>query len=221
MELALADLIRVAGAGQLSILIASSLVPFKLQFKRDLASLPPLHRQLYWTYGGYVVMGIITLGLISLTCADELAAGSRLARAPCASTARCFLGHPVVPPGDPRREAAPHRVVAHRRVPHAHGAVPVLHRRLRLRGAAVKWRAGSVSDGLPLSSLTLPARQEHLYALTPGLVYEEYSVLLVLGHRFGVGHGHEVAAGVVRARRELRVEQVGLPLLVRLARRVR
>jgi len=83
MDVSLADVIRVAGAGQLSILIASSLVPFKLQFKRDLASLPTLHRQLYWTYGGYVVMGIITLGVISLACADELAAGSRLARAVC------------------------------------------------------------------------------------------------------------------------------------------
>jgi hypothetical protein len=83
MYVSLADVIRVAGAGQLSILIASSLVPFKLNFKRDLAALPALHRQLYWTYGGYVVMGIITLGVISLTCADELAAGSRLARAVC------------------------------------------------------------------------------------------------------------------------------------------
>ena len=83
MEIALADLIRVSGAAQLSILVASSLVPFKLKFKQDLASLPTLHRQLYWTYGGYVVMGIITLGVISLTCADALATGSRLARAVC------------------------------------------------------------------------------------------------------------------------------------------
>jgi hypothetical protein len=83
MEMTLADVIRVAGAAQLSILIASSLVPFKLNFKRDLAALPTLHRQLYWTYGGYVVMGIVTLGVISLTCADELAGGSRLARAVC------------------------------------------------------------------------------------------------------------------------------------------
>ena len=83
MEIALADLIRVSGAAQLSILIASSLVPFKLKFKQDLASLPTLHRQLYWTYGGYVVMGIVALGVISLTCADELATGSRLARAVC------------------------------------------------------------------------------------------------------------------------------------------
>jgi len=83
MDVSLADLIRVAGAAQLSILIASSLVPFRLNFKRDLASLPPLHWQLYWTYGGYVVLGIVTLGVISLTCADELASGSQLARAVC------------------------------------------------------------------------------------------------------------------------------------------
>ena len=83
MDITLADVIRVAGAGQLSILIASSLVPFRLNFRRDLASLPTLHRQLYWTYGGYVVMGIVTLATISLACADELAAGSRLARAVC------------------------------------------------------------------------------------------------------------------------------------------
>jgi hypothetical protein len=83
MEIPLADVIRVAGVGQLCILVASSLVPFKLSFKRDLAALPTLHRQLYWTYGGYVVLGIITLGVISLICAEELAAGSRLARAFC------------------------------------------------------------------------------------------------------------------------------------------
>jgi hypothetical protein len=83
VEMSLSNVIRLAGAAQLSILIASSLVPFKLNFRHDLAVLPTLHRQLYWTYGGYVVMGIIVLGVISLTCADELAAGSRLARAVC------------------------------------------------------------------------------------------------------------------------------------------
>jgi len=83
MDISLADLIRLAGAGQLSVLVASSLVPFRLNWKRDLASLPVLHRQMYWTYGGYVVLGIVTLGVISLVCADELAAGSRLSRMVC------------------------------------------------------------------------------------------------------------------------------------------
>jgi hypothetical protein len=83
MDVELADLIRLAGAGQLSVLVASALVPFRLSFKRDLAVLPTLHRQLYWTYGGYVVLGIVTLGAISLACAGELAAGTRLARFVC------------------------------------------------------------------------------------------------------------------------------------------
>ena len=83
MDVPLSQLIRAAGAGQLCVLVASALVPFRLQFQRDLAVLPTLHRQLYWTYGGYVVMGIVALGLVSLACADELAGGSRLARAVC------------------------------------------------------------------------------------------------------------------------------------------
>jgi hypothetical protein len=83
MSIDLADLIRLAGAGQLSVLIASALVPGRLNWKRDLATLPKLHRQMYWTYGGYVVLGIVALGGISLGCADELASGSRLARAVC------------------------------------------------------------------------------------------------------------------------------------------
>src|ERR671918_2919709 len=84
MDVALADLIRLAGAGQLCVLVASALVPFRLNWTRDLASLPTLHRQMYWTYGGYVVLGIVALGGISLACADELAGGSRLGRAVCA-----------------------------------------------------------------------------------------------------------------------------------------
>jgi hypothetical protein len=83
MDAYVADLIRFAGAGQLSVLVASALVPFRLNWRRDLATLPTLHRQMYWTYGGYVVLGIVALGGMSLACAEELASGSRLARAVC------------------------------------------------------------------------------------------------------------------------------------------
>ena len=61
MDITLIDLIRLAGAGQLSVLVAAALVPLRLNWKRDLASLPRLHRQMYWTYGGYVVLGIVAL----------------------------------------------------------------------------------------------------------------------------------------------------------------
>ena len=75
-----ATLIWFAGFAQLSVLVASALVPLRLNWREELSSLKRLHRQMYWTYGGYVVMAIIAFGTICLTCSDELASGSRLAR---------------------------------------------------------------------------------------------------------------------------------------------
>ncbi len=83
MNTSLADLIFVAGVGQLSILIASAMVPFQLNWKKEFKSLSNLHRQMYWVYGGYVVLSIIALGLICVFNAKELAAGSGLARGFC------------------------------------------------------------------------------------------------------------------------------------------
>jgi len=79
----LPHLIFAAGIGQLGVLIASALVPIRLNWREELGCLKPLHRQMYWTYGGYVVLSIVAFGLISLTNAHELASGSRLARAFC------------------------------------------------------------------------------------------------------------------------------------------
>lgn len=79
----LPDLIFAAGVGQLGVLVASALVPSRLDWKRELASLPKLHRQMYFIYGGYVVLGIVSLGLISLLLSADLASGTPLARAVC------------------------------------------------------------------------------------------------------------------------------------------
>lgn len=79
----LPTLIFAAGFGQLSVLVASALVPLRLNWREELASLKRLHRQMYWTYGGYVVLSIVAFGLISLTNARELAGGSLLARSFC------------------------------------------------------------------------------------------------------------------------------------------
>ena len=65
----LTTLIVLAGAGQLCVLVAAALVPFRLHWSTTLASLPRLHRQMYWVYGGYVVLAIVTLGLLCLFCA--------------------------------------------------------------------------------------------------------------------------------------------------------
>ncbi|MCA9323314.1 MAG: hypothetical protein KDB53_21430 [Planctomycetes bacterium] len=80
MNLDLADAIRLAGVGQLGILVASSLVPLRLNWKDDLRPLSKLHRQMYWVYGGYVVLAILAFGILSLVCAEEIASRSWLAR---------------------------------------------------------------------------------------------------------------------------------------------
>ena len=79
----LADLIFVAGFLQLSVLVASALVPLRLDWRNVFTALPKLHRQMYWVYGGYVVLAIIVNGLLCVFNASELAAGSGLARGVC------------------------------------------------------------------------------------------------------------------------------------------
>lgn len=79
----LSNLILACGVGQLTILIASALVPFQLDWKHELKSLSKLHRQMYWVYGGYIVLSIIAFALISIFNSRELASGSSLARAFC------------------------------------------------------------------------------------------------------------------------------------------
>src|SRR6185503_4926753 len=83
MKVIMTDLIFVAGIAQLCVLVASALVPLRLNWRGVFESLPRLHRQLYWVYGGYVVLSIISLGLISVGNAHELASGSGLARGFC------------------------------------------------------------------------------------------------------------------------------------------
>jgi hypothetical protein len=73
----------LTGALQLCVLIASAIVPSVLNLKIVLRDLPLLVRQLFWVYGGYVVLSILSLGLICLLAADDLAEPTILARAFC------------------------------------------------------------------------------------------------------------------------------------------
>lgn len=75
--------IRLAGLAHFGILIASAQVPFRLDWKSELASLSPLHRQMYWIYGAYTAFSIVAFGVISLAFPDQLADGSGLSRAFC------------------------------------------------------------------------------------------------------------------------------------------
>ena len=104
----LSNLIFAAGIGQLSVLVASSLVPLRLDWKRELAGLSTLHRQMYWVYGGYVVLSIIAFGIISLVNAEELAAGRR-PRTLVLRLCHGVLGGQAVPAAGVRRQGPPHR----------------------------------------------------------------------------------------------------------------
>ena len=79
----LPTLIFLCGIGQAGVLTASALVPSQLNWRNELASLSRLHRQMYWTYGGYVVLSIIAFSLMSLFNSQQLADGSGLSRAIC------------------------------------------------------------------------------------------------------------------------------------------
>jgi hypothetical protein len=79
----LAKLLLAAGGAHFGILIATALVPFRLHWRKELACLSRLHRQMYLVYGAYIVLSIIAFALITLFNARELATGSGLARGFC------------------------------------------------------------------------------------------------------------------------------------------
>src|SRR5580698_3933502 len=80
MHPSLTQLIFFAGRGQVTILIASTLVPFRLNRRDE-------NRQMHWVYGGYLVLSIIAFAALSIRNSAELASGSALARGFCAYVA--------------------------------------------------------------------------------------------------------------------------------------
>ena len=77
-------LIQLGGVVHFAILTASALTPGVLEWRRHLTSLPPLLRQLFWGYGSFIVLVIVSFGTISVAHAGTLASGEPLARAVCA-----------------------------------------------------------------------------------------------------------------------------------------
>jgi hypothetical protein len=87
MDTVLPGLIVIAGVGQLGVLVASALVPLRLNWREELRGLSRLHRQMYWVYGGYIVLSIVAFAALSIFNSGELASGSGLARGVCAYAA--------------------------------------------------------------------------------------------------------------------------------------
>jgi hypothetical protein len=70
----------LAGATHFAILIASALVPKVLDWKNALAPLSPFLRTLFWVYGVFIVLTILSFGTLTLLHADAMARGEPVAR---------------------------------------------------------------------------------------------------------------------------------------------
>jgi alginate O-acetyltransferase complex protein AlgI len=76
-------LLFVAGLLHLSITSAGILMTFVLDWRKNLAPLCALTREIVWTHALFVLMTIVAFGLVSLALPTTLASGSPLARAVC------------------------------------------------------------------------------------------------------------------------------------------
>lgn len=85
------SLLILGGLLHFAILIASGLTPRVLDWRTNLATLHPFLRRLFWVYGVFIVLVIISFGTLTLLRADELASPTPLARSVCAMIALFWL----------------------------------------------------------------------------------------------------------------------------------
>jgi hypothetical protein len=89
-------LLLIGGLLHFVILIASALTPRVLDWRANLAALHPFLRRLFWVYGCFIVLVIISFGALTLVNADELVSGAPLARSVCAMIAIFWLARLAV-----------------------------------------------------------------------------------------------------------------------------
>jgi hypothetical protein len=77
-------LLELAGTMHLGLLCAGALMPRAVNLRTHIAGLPPFIQRLFWVYYAFIGLSLISFGLITVTFAGTLAAGSGLARAVCA-----------------------------------------------------------------------------------------------------------------------------------------
>jgi hypothetical protein len=76
-------LIFIGGILHFGILLASAAVPQVLDWRKALATLDPLFRQLVWVHGAFIVLVIVGFGTLSILLPEQLALGTPLARGVC------------------------------------------------------------------------------------------------------------------------------------------
>lgn len=76
-------LLQLAALTHFGLLAAGLLMPRTVGLPAHLATLPPFIRQLFWTYYTFIGLCLVSFGLGTFLLAEELAAGTALARAVC------------------------------------------------------------------------------------------------------------------------------------------
>ena len=74
------NLLMLAGIGHFGILTASALTPYVLDWKTVLKPLTPFLRNLFWVYGGFIVLVIVGMGVLTLMNLKAMANGDPIAR---------------------------------------------------------------------------------------------------------------------------------------------
>jgi len=78
------------------ILFASAMAPRVMNWNVHLATLPLMVRQMFWVYGAFIVLVIVSFGTLTLMNVSELAAGSSVGRGLCAVIAVFWIARLAV-----------------------------------------------------------------------------------------------------------------------------
>src|SRR5262245_50088695 len=89
-------LIIAAGVSQLLLATGSLAIPRVLKWRKELAKVRPLTRQVFWTYAGYIWTTNVCFGLVSVLMPEELLSGTKLAAAVCGFIMLYWLARIVI-----------------------------------------------------------------------------------------------------------------------------
>jgi len=82
-NLPLESLIRIAGAAQLALVLASSAIPRALNWRTELANVSDLMRRHFYVYAAYIMGTNLAIGLLSTIAPITLLDGSTLSAVVC------------------------------------------------------------------------------------------------------------------------------------------
>ena len=83
MKLSLSLAIQLAGGLHLLVAAANFVLPGMLEYRKNLAKVSPIIRQIFLVHAAYIVLVLGGFGAICLWFADDLCGGSRLGRFVC------------------------------------------------------------------------------------------------------------------------------------------